>query len=120
MTADEQIERLESRVDRLEDQYRTDVTAIHAKLDTLVNSINAALVKSAKSECPSPGACIGLGLELKNQVIAHNATMLRVERLELRILDMEKWQGRTIGGMAVLITALTLFAPLIRKLFSLE
>ena len=120
MTPTDQIDKLEDRVTRLEDRTQTDIVAIHAKLDSLLTIINKALVDGAKNACPSPGACVTLAVDLRNQIVAHNATMLRVERLELRILDMEKWQGRTIGAIAVLITLLTLFAPLIRKLFNLE
>ncbi len=121
MTSTEQIDKLEDRVTRLEDRTETNIVAIHTKLDSLLTLINGLMVDTAKKpECPSPGACISLGVELKNQIVAHNSTMLRVERLELRILDMEKWQGRTIGAIAVLITLLTLFAPAIRKLFNLE
>lgn len=120
MTADERTDRLETRVDRLEDQYREDIAAIHAKLDSVVAAINGALVSSAKHACPAPGACVGLSAELKATITAHNATMLRVERLELRILDIEKWQWRMIGALSLTIVVLTLFAPTIRKLLNLE
>ena len=120
MTPTEQIDKLDERVTRLEDRTQTEIVAIHGKLDSMLAILNKAMVDGAKNACPSPGACITLGVDLRNQIVAHNATMLRVERLELRILDMEKWQGRTIGAIAVLITLLTLFAPLIRKLFNLE
>lgn len=120
MTADERTHRLEQRVDRLEDQYRDDVSAIHGKLDSLVQSVNSVLVRTAKTECPAPGSCMSLSADLKATIVAHTSTMLRVERLELRILDLERWQWRMIGALGVLMVALTLFAPSIRKIIGLE
>jgi len=120
MTADEQIERLEGRVDRLEDLYRADIVAIHAKLDALVASVSASILDVSKTACPAPGSCLVLGESLKAVIAAHNATMLRVERLELRIMEIERWQYRLFGGVAVLVTGLTIFAPAIRKFFNLE
>lgn len=114
MTNDERTERLENRVDRLEDAYKADIVAIHAKLDALVTSVNSFVVRSVKNECPTPGACVGLAENLKNTIIAHNSTMLRVERLELRILAIECWQWRMIGALSILMVILTLFAPMIR------
>jgi hypothetical protein len=121
MTADEQIERLDDRVTRLEDRTNQEIVAIHTKLDALLTlNTNAQVEVAKKPDCPSPGACIVLGESLKATIAAHNATMLRVERLELRMLEIEKWQGRMFGGVAVLMTLLTLFAPMIRQLFNLE
>lgn len=120
MTPNEQIERLDDRVTRLEDRTNQEIVAIHSKLDSLLVLINKTMVENAKAACPSPGACIALGETLKATVAAHNATMLRVERLELRMMELEKWQGRLFGGVSVLVTLLTLFAPVIRKLFGLE
>lgn len=120
MTAEERTAQLEGRVDRLEDRYQTDVVAIHSKLDSLQTLISKSLVETAKTACPAPGSCIVLGESLKATIAAHNATMLRVERLELRMMEIERWQGRLFGGCAVLMTLLTLFAPAIRKLLHLE
>jgi hypothetical protein len=120
MTADERTDKLEQRVDRLEDAYKADVSAIHTKLDALVTAVNNHMVTAVKRECPSPGACIGLSENLKGQITAHNATMLRVERLELRMMDLEKWQGRMLGGIAVLMVVLTLFGESLRQLLRLS
>ena len=120
MTADARIDSLEKRVDRLDDQYREDVVAIHQKLDLLTNSINEVLVKSARIECPAPGSCIALSERLSAQLVAHNATMLRVERLELRLMDVEKWQWKMIGVISAIMVLLTLLGPVLRKLFKLE
>lgn len=119
MTPDTRIDQLEKRVDRLDNQYREDIVAIHQKLDVLTNAINEVLVKSARIECPSPGACIALSERLSAQVVAHNATMLRVERLELRLMDVEKWQWKMIGVISSIMVILTLFGPAIRKAFGL-
>ena len=116
----EQIDLLEERVTRLEEQTRNDIVLIHTKLDKLLAAINDAAISSAKHSCPSPGACIGLGADLRNQVVLLNANTLRVERLELRMMELEKWQGRLFGGATVIMTVLTLFAPALRKLFNLE
>jgi hypothetical protein len=120
MTADEQIDKLDDRVTRLEDRTNTEIVAIHAKLDSLLTLITKAQVDVAKTVCPAPGSCVLLGESLRSTIAAHNATMLRVERLELRMMEIEKWQGRWFGGVAVLMTLLTLFAPFIRQLFNLE
>ena len=120
MTPTEQIEKLDDRVTRLEDRYQSDVVAIHVKLDALATLLNKSFVEQAKNSCPSPGACITLAADLKGQIVAHNATMLRVERLELRMMDLEKWQGRLLGGLSVVMVFLTLFGPALRKMLKLE
>jgi len=120
MNDTKQVELLEERVNRLEDRTNSEIVAIHSKLDSLSTLINQVLVATAKRECPSPGACITLGEKLQNQIAAHNATMLRVERLELRMMDLEKWQGRLIGGVSVLMVVLTLFGPVLRRVLKLE
>lgn len=114
------LELLESRVDRVEAQYRSDIGEIHRKIDALSALVSKSFVESAKNACPSPGLCLTLNETVKGQIAIQNSTMLRVERLEIRILAMEKWQGRIIGGMAILVFLLTIFAPAIRKMLSLE
>ena len=107
MTPDERTAHLETRVDRLEDQYRADVVAIHAKMDNLVSAVNSSLVRAVKAECPAPGSCLTLSPML-------TAMTARVERLELRILSIEKWRGWITGIGAVLVVIVTLFGPSIR------
>jgi len=107
MTAEERIEKLENRVDRHEDLYRSDITSIHNKIDTLVAAVNAAVVSAAKSTCPAPGSCLTLSPLL-------TAMTARVERLEIRILSIEKWRGWITGVGAVLVILVTLFGPSIR------
>ena len=120
MTADDQIEKLEDRVTRLEDRTNSEIVAIHTKLDALLTLVNKAMVESAKHTCPAPGSCLVIGESLKSTITAHNATMLRVERLELRMMDIERWQGKLLGGIAVIIGAATLFGPVLRKFLKLE
>jgi hypothetical protein len=63
--------------------------------------------------CPNPGMCLQL-----NQ--AHTQTMARVEKLELRILAIEKWQSWLMGVAALLMLLATVFGPPLRKLLKLE
>jgi hypothetical protein len=120
MTPDKQIEQLDNRVTRLEERTDSEISSIHAKLDALVTAVNKSIVTSVKSQCPAPGSCLVLAEQIKTQMSYLTATTSRVERLELRMLDGEKWQGKVIGGLCVLMTLLTLFAPMIRQLFRLE
>jgi hypothetical protein len=118
--AEQQIEKLEIRVDRLEESYKSDIVAIHSKLDGLTTLLNQSLVSNAKHACPSPGACIILGEKLDSQSKLLNANVLRVERLELRMMDIEKWQGKLTASITVIVTIITIFGPSLRKLFKLE
>lgn len=68
---------------------------------------------TAHPQCPAPGSCVTLSSALQAQT-------LRVERLELRILSIEKWQNKVIGMGSVLFVILTLFGPSIRRLLRLE
>lgn len=81
--AEERIERLESRVDKIEDR-------ISVNLQRISESLEELKIGAAKHACPSPGACITLSEKLQETFRAHTATMLRVERLELRILEIDK------------------------------
>jgi hypothetical protein len=112
MTTDERSAHLETRVDRLEDQYRAEVVAIHAKIDSLVTAVNAAAVANTKAACPAPGTCLTLSPLLTSMTA-------RVERLELRILSMEKWRGWITGVGAALVIIVTLFGPSIRHALKL-
>lgn len=76
----------EDRIERYEDR----VTRIEAKLDQIFAMMNSLSIAGVKNACPSPGACTGLSKELEHVIIAHNATMLRVERAELKTLEIER------------------------------
>ena len=120
MTADEQIEKLDDRVTRLEHQSREDIVAIHQKLDTLTNKINESLVSQAKRDCPAPGSCLVLSEQLKAAVTAHNSTMLRVERLELRMMKQENGSSKMFGGLAVLVVVVNVAVPIILHFFGIK
>jgi hypothetical protein len=53
--------------------------------------------------------------------IAPNAqNVARLERLEMRILAVEKWQNKVIGIGTLVVILITVFGPAIRKAFNLE
>ncbi len=123
MTPDKQIEQLDNRVTRLEERTDNEISVIHAKLDALVTAVNKSIVRSVKSECPAPGSCLILEQKLHaiddahdRHIVEHTATMLRVERLELRMMALETWQGRILGGITVLMVLLTLFGDNLKNL----
>jgi len=79
----DRIDLLERRVDRIEDEIRKHLQRIFENLEELK-------VSSARTACPSPGACGSLGNDLAHAIRAHDATMMRVERLELKLIDLER------------------------------
>jgi len=83
MTDNERIDKLEDRVTRLE-------TSIEAKLNQIFEKLNTLTVEGVKNACPSPGACLQLSHELTHAVKYLEATTQRTERLELKILEMER------------------------------
>ena len=118
MTPDpERIARLENRVDKIEGHLGVEVEKLSNKIDALGAVINNHLINAAKNTCPSPGSCVGLSNDLRHTIASHDATMRKVLYLEGRILLIEKWQGRMIGGIAVLMVLLTLFGDNIKHLF---
>lgn len=94
MTQDDRIEKLEDRVDRLETSIAADLRRIFEKLEVLS-------VENAKNACPKPGACINLGNDLEHLLKAHNATMLRVERLEIQLIALNQAKAWIMGAWAV-------------------
>ena len=121
MTDDpERIDRLENRVDRLEERTAEELKSIGIKIDGLLNVINRHMLDQVKSACPSPGACITLAADLKTTIIQHGETVKKMISLEHRILAIEKWQGKILGGLAVLMVALALFGENLRILLRLE
>jgi hypothetical protein len=119
MSDPERIERLEHRVDKIEDHLGDEVEKLSLKIDALGAVINNHLIAAAKAHCPSPGACLVLASDMKKVMVDHDNTLRKVVVLENRILDVEKWQGRVIGGIAVLMVALHLFGEQIRNLLRL-
>jgi hypothetical protein len=99
MTQDDRIEKLEDRVTRLE-------LSIESKLAMIFEKVNQLSLDSVKNACPSPGSCVTLSKELdhacvkfskelEHAIVSHNATMLRVERMELKLLEIDRM---TIAG----------------------
>ena len=106
MTEHEEIDRLDARVTKIEGD-------IWEELKTIRETLVALQITSARSHCPSPGKCLQLDTALGSAV-------LRIERLELRMLEIDAWRYKILGGIAVLLCLITLFGPLIRKTLHLE
>ena len=120
MSDPERIERLESRVDRIEDHLGNEVEKLSLKIDALGAVINNHLIAAAKAHCPAPGHCLILANDMKAITAAESAKMQRILVLEDRVLCLEKWQWKTAGAFSLLLVVLTLFAPAIRKMLNLE
>ena len=106
MTSDQRIDKLEERVNRIDDSIWTELKSINEKLTLLQ-------VSEAKNHCPVPGKCLTLDTALGSAV-------LRIERLELALIDIDRWRNRMMGGLALVVLIATLFGPSIRKLLRLE
>jgi len=87
----DRIDRIEHRVDRMETKHEEGLEKIYDKLNALTLAVT-------KQSCPSPGACIGLGEKLQQSIVAHNATMLRVERLELELIKLNQQKAWVLGA----------------------
>lgn len=120
MTSNEQIDKLEIRVGKLEETQRTDIAALHTKIDDLKEMLTNNLVSQAEHKCPSPGACLVLSKELEFATKVQTSTLLRVERLDLRLLSVEQWQWKWLGAVTAIVGVITIFGPFFRKLFKLE
>lgn len=70
----------------------------HEVLEKIFDKLNALTLLVTKQTCPSPGACVGLGEKLQQSIIAHNATMLRVERLELELIKLNQQKAWFLGA----------------------
>lgn len=84
MTQDDRIDKLEARVDRIE-------AAFDQKLDAIYEKVNALTVASVKQACPSPGACVQLGRDLETSMKFLTACTERVERLELKLIEVDRY-----------------------------
>jgi chromosome segregation ATPase len=100
------IDALENRIDRLEVNISNDLRRIFDKLEALT-------LDTTRNACPSPGACVGLSKELENQIRAHNATMLRVERLEIQLIELHQERAKLVG----IWTAIAFIASLLGGAF---
>jgi hypothetical protein len=90
MTAEERsdrVERLEKRVDKIED-------LVAANLQRIFEALEELKIDGVRNACPSPGACLQLSHDLTSAIKYLDATTQRVERLELKILDLEREKMR--------------------------
>lgn len=87
----DRIDRIENRVDRMESKHEE-------SLEKIFDKLNALTLVVTKQSCPSPGACVGLSDKLQSFIIAHNATMLRVERLELELIKLNQQKAWVLGA----------------------
>lgn len=94
----DRLDAIDSRIDRLE---------------SLINQVNSNLMTNVAKTCPAPGSC----LELSRQTVQ---LVNKVDKLENRVLSLEKWQAWLTGIGAVLVVFATVFGPLIRKALNLE
>ncbi len=106
MTNEQRIDKLEERVNRIDD-------SIWAELKSIREILTSLQVSQAKHNCPAPGKCLMLDTALGSAV-------LRIERLELALIDIDRWRNRMMGGLALVVVVATLFGPVIRKMLKLE
>jgi hypothetical protein len=97
---------ISKRIDDLREDNARRFGAIEGKLDAISNWMRA------HPQCPNPGSCVGLSKSL-------DETNAQFERMELRIVAIEKWQNKLIGAGAVLIAASTIFGPTLRAALGL-
>lgn len=92
MTAEQsdRIDRIEVRVDRMEQRHEATLQKIFDKIESLTLVVT-------KQTCPSPGACVSLADKLEHALAGHNATMLRVERLELELIKLNQQKAWILG-----------------------
>jgi len=94
MNDNDRIDKLEHRVDRLE-------TSIEAKLNAIFEKLNTLAVDTVRNACPAPGSCVKLGGDMEYLLKSHNATMLRVERLELQLISINQQKAWILGAWSV-------------------
>jgi hypothetical protein len=94
MTDDQRIEKLENRVDRMEDAVWEKLNGIDAKLSDLKTAL------AGRRECPSPGAC----LDLKDRVVRLESTH---DNLAKTVSDLIRWRA-WLTGINLVISTVTL------------
>ena len=106
MSTEDEIDRLDERVTRLENHIATKLTTIEGE----VMKLSVAL--ASRKECPEPGACMYLRHEINSVAGRVNTQGLEIRKLEIN-------QAWIFGGLSLLATCLTLFGPSIRAAFKL-
>ena len=105
-TPEEEIDRLDRRVTRLDENFFTEVKGINEKLSTM------AVSNAERKDCPFPGLCVQLQAEIKK-------LWEKVDGHETRMQNVEKWQFAAMGFVMFLMTLLTLFGPSLRAMMHL-
>lgn len=100
---EEDIDRLEKHVTRLEQSFFAEVKDINRKLGAM--EVQAA----SKRDCAEPNLCIHLRMEM-------NKLWEKVDSHGLKIQQLEKWQYAAMAIIALFMLALTLFGPSLRAL----
>ena len=83
----DRIDMLEGRVDKLESTISADLRRIFDKLETLTTEGGKSGVATAKDLC--------------HVISAHNATMLRVERIEIELIKLNQQKAWILGAWSV-------------------
>lgn len=83
----DRIDMLEGRVDKLESTISADLRRIFDKLEALTTEGGKTGVATAKDLC--------------HVTAAHNATMLRVERLEIELIKLNQQKAWLLGAWTV-------------------
>ncbi len=106
MTAEDEIQRLDARVTRLE-------TAVFNKLEVIEGKINnLAVAFAAKRDCPDPGACISLTARV------NEARDLCIQSAN-RIARLERWQYgvmAVVGALSIIGPSIVAFATFVIKI----
>ncbi len=106
MSTEEEIERLDSRVTRLDQNFFNEVKSINTRLTELMVSM------AQRRDCPTPGLCLTIQTEMTKM-------SLRLEDHSKRIQGLEKWQYAMIVLFSLLMTLLTLFGPYLRDILKI-
>lgn len=96
MTSEERVERLENRVDRIEDDFRGKLESIDAKLTALVVDF------ARRKECPAPGSCVTLQERIVRLENTH-------DNLTKTVADLIKWRA-WLTGVNLVISTISLAA----------
>jgi len=103
---EEEIDRLQLRIDRLEGVWLGEIKEINVKLTQM------AITNASRKECPAPGSCLILKADVER-------ALKWLSDHEKKLQSLEKWQASLVAGFALLMIVLTLFAPSIRAILHL-
>jgi hypothetical protein len=106
MTADS-VTMLSEKIDGVKSDLVRDVASINGKLDQI-----SAWMLNRPPACPKAGLCVVLEQRVDELCIT-------VARQQVALAKLQQWQSWIMGGMAVLIFALSLFGPSLRAFLHL-